>query len=287
MPTSPHPILYQDLVKAALKEDLGHGDVTTNALVPEDLHGQGVIKAKQELVLCGLEVARLVFEELDPELEFEALKKDGDRLKPGEFAARLSGRVSSILKGERVALNFLQHLSGVATYTRRFVELVSDLPVKVIDTRKTLPGFRVLEKYAVLVGGGANHRFGLSDGVLIKDNHIKACGSVKEALRRAKVGVPHVYRIQIEVKTLEELKEALSAGAEAILLDNMDPATLKEAVSLARTKRKDVVLEASGGVNLENIRAVAESGVDLISIGRLTHSAPAVDLSLKVIEIFS
>ncbi len=287
MPTPPHPILYRDLVRAALKEDLGHGDVTTNALVPKDLRGQGVIKAKQELVLCGLEVARLVFQELDPALEFEALKKDGDRLKPGEFAARLSGQVSSILKGERVALNFLQHLSGVATYTRRFVELVSDLPVKIIDTRKTLPGFRVLEKYAVLVGGGANHRFGLSDGVLIKDNHIKACGSVKEALRRAKERVPHVYCIQIEVKSLEELEEALSAGAEAILLDNMDPATLKEGVSLARAKKKNIVLEASGGVSLENVRAVAESGVDLISIGRLTHSAPAVDLSLKVIEIFS
>ena len=285
MPQAPHPILYKALVRAALLEDLGHGDVTTNALISPDLGGEGLLKAKQELVLCGLEVARQVFEEIDPELRFEALHRDGDLLKPGNIAARLTGRVASILKGERVALNFLQHLSGVATYTRRFAEKVADLPVKIIDTRKTLPGFRVLEKYAVLVGGGANHRFGLSDGVLIKDNHIKACGSVKEALRRARSRVPHVYQIEIEVKSLEELEEALHAGAQAILLDNMDPATLKKAVALVRAKRPKVILEASGGVSLENVRAIAETGVDLISIGKLTHSAPAVDLNLKITAI--
>ena len=286
MLTRPHPMLFKDLVQRALLEDLGHGDVTTNALIPEDLQGEGEIKAKEELILCGLEVARLVFEELDEELEFEALRADGDRLFPGEVAARLRGKVASILKGERVALNFLQHLSGVATYTRRFVEQVKGLPVKIIDTRKTLPGFRVLEKYAVFVGGGANHRFGLSDGVLIKDNHLKACGSVKEALKRARKNLPHVYRIEVEVKTLEELKEALFAGAEAVLLDNMDLETLRQAVKMAREINSKVVLEASGGVSLENVRAIAETGVDLISIGRLTHSAPAVDLNLKIVKLF-
>ena len=284
MPSHPHIILYRDLIKSALREDIGHGDVTTNAIVPQDLSGQGLIKAKQELVLCGIEVARMVFEEIDNELEFKALRHDGDFLKSGEFVASISGRVSSILKGERVALNFLQHLSGVATYTRRFVELVADLPVKIVDTRKTLPGFRVLEKYAVLIGGGTNHRFGLSDGVLIKDNHIKACGSVREALLRARKNLPHVYRIQIEVRTIPEVEEAISAEADALLLDNMDLETLKEAVSLAKAKRPEIIIEASGGISLKNVRAVAETGVDLISIGRLTHSAPAADLNLKIVE---
>ncbi len=285
--SAPHPVLYRPLIQEALREDLGHGDVTTNALLPKGLKGEGEIKAKEELVLCGVEVARLVFEELDPELEFEPRCLDGTLLSPGEVVARIKGQVSSILKGERVALNFLQHLSGVATTTYRFVKKIEDLPAKVVDTRKTLPGFRVLEKYAVKVGGGANHRFGLSDGVLIKDNHIKACGGVKEALTRARKHLPHVYRIEIEVKNLEELKEALEAGAEAILLDNMDLETLRQAVALVRKKDPGIVLEASGGVSLENVRAIAETGVDLISVGRLTHSAPAVDLNLKLVRIFS
>ncbi len=285
MPTPPNPLLYRDLVKKALKEDLGHGDVTTNALVPEDLLGEGVLRAKEELILCGLEVARLVFALLDQRVSFEALRTDGDLLKPGEVAARLKGPVASILKGERVALNFVQHLSGIATYTRRFVEKVSDLPVRIVDTRKTLPGFRVLEKYAVAVGGGYNHRFGLSDGVLIKDNHIKACGSVSEALKRARERLPHVYRLEIEVKDLAELQGALDSGAEAILLDNMDIPTLREAVKLARRQRPEIILEASGGINLKNVRAIAETGVDLISIGKLTHSAPAADLHLKIVSL--
>ncbi len=285
MPTPPNPLLYRDLIKAALKEDLGHGDVTSNALIPEELQGQGLLRAKERLVLCGVEVARLVFALVDPRLSFEALHRDGDLLEPGTVAAKVQGPVVSILKGERVALNFVQHLSGIATYTKRFVEKVSDLPVRIVDTRKTLPGFRVLEKYAVTVGGGHNHRFGLSDGVLIKDNHIKACGSVREALRRAQRALPHVYRLEIEVKDLKELEEALEAGAEAILLDNMDVPTLRKAVQLARRKRPEVVLEASGGVNLENVRAIAETGVDIISVGKLTHSAPAVDLHLKIVSL--
>ncbi len=285
-PAPPHPLLYRTLVEEALREDLGHGDVTTASLVPGNLRGLGLLRAKQDLILCGIQVAEEVFQLVDEELAFIPLKKDGEEVIKGEVVAEVRGRVSSILQGERVALNFLQHLSGVATYTKKFVEKVKDLPVKIIDTRKTLPGFRVLEKYAVLCGGGANHRFGLSDGVLIKDNHIKACGSVKRALKLAKEKLSHVYRIEIEVKNLEELAEALEAGAEAILLDNMDTRTLREAVRIARQKNPSVLLEASGGVTLENVREIAETGVDLISIGRLTHSAPAVDLNLKIVTLF-
>ncbi len=281
----PHPILYRRLIEEALKEDLGHGDVTTNALIEASLRGIGLLRAKEELILCGLEVVREVFSLLDPTLVFIPLRKDGENLKPGEVAAEIRGKISSILKGERVALNFVQHLSGIATYTRKFVEAVKGFSVKIIDTRKTTPGLRVLEKYAVVCGGGVNHRFGLSDGVLIKDNHIKACGSIKEALKRAKENLPHVYKIEIEVKDLAELKEAILAGADTVLLDNMSPDTLKEAVALARRLNKEVLLEASGGVNLENVREVAATGVDLISVGRLTHSAPAVDLHLKIVSL--
>ena len=285
--TPPHPLLYRTFLIEALKEDLGHGDVTTDALIEPGLKGLAWLRAKEELVLCGLEVAKEVFFLVDSELSFIPLRKDGEAINSGEVVAEIRGKVASILKGERVALNLLQHLSGVATYTRKFVEKVKDFPVKILDTRKTIPGLRVLEKYAVSCGGGANHRFGLSDGVLIKDNHIKACGSVKEALVRARARLPHVYKIEIEVKDLEELKEALMAGADAVLLDNMDLETLKEAVKLARKIKKDVILEASGGVRLENVREIAATGVDLISIGRLTHSAPAVDLHLKVVSLLS
>ena len=286
-PTPPHPLLYRTFLIEALKEDLGHGDVTTDALIEPGLKGLAWLRAKEELVLCGLEVAKEVFFLVDSELSFIPLRKDGEAINSGEVVAEIRGKVASILKGERVALNLLQHLSGVATYTRKFVEKVKDFPVKILDTRKTIPGLRVLEKYAVSCGGGANHRFGLSDGVLIKDNHIKACGSVKEALVRARARLPHVYKIEIEVKDLEELKEALMAGADAVLLDNMDLETLKEAVKLARKIKKDAILEASGGVRLENVREIAATGVDLISIGRLTHSAPAVDLHLKVVSLLS
>lgn len=286
-PTPPHPLLYRTFLVEALKEDLGHGDVTTNVLIEPSLKGLAWLRAKEELVLCGLEVVKEVFFLVDPELSFIPLRRDGETIKPGEVVAEVRGKVASILKGERVALNLLQHLSGVATYTRKFVEKVKGFPVKILDTRKTTPGLRVLEKYAVSCGGGVNHRFGLSDGVLIKDNHIKACGSVKEALRRAKEGLPHVYRVEVEVKDLSELKEALSAGAEAILLDNMSPETLREAVRIARRLKPDVLLEASGGVTLENVREIAATGVDLISVGRLTHSAPAVDLHLKVVSLLS
>ncbi|WP_456431032.1 carboxylating nicotinate-nucleotide diphosphorylase [Thermosulfuriphilus sp.] len=279
----PAPVLFKELVSQALKEDLGHGDVTTMALIPPDQEGKAIIRAKAPLVVCGLGVAREVFWQVDSSLEVSGPVREGEEVVEGEGILEIQGKIASILMAERVALNFLQHLSGVATLTRRFVEKVKGLPVRIVDTRKTLPGFRILEKHAVRVGGGHNHRFGLSDGVLIKDNHIKACGSVKKALEQACKRLPHVYLIEIEVKSLRELEEAIEAQAPAILLDNMDLDTLRKAVSLVRKRAPGTILEASGGVDLENVRAIAETGVDIISIGALTHSAPAVDLSLKIV----
>ncbi len=278
---APAPFLYRPLIEMALREDMVFGDLTSEALIPSALCGRGVARAKEDLVVCGLPVARTVFEVVDQELQVNFLVKEGQEVSAGTELLEVSGRVASILKAERVVLNFLQHLSGIATLTRAFVKRVEGLPVKIVDTRKTTPGLRLLEKYAVRVGGGYNHRFGLSEGILIKDNHIKACGGVREALQRAR-SLPHVFRIEIEVRTLEELEEALSAGAEAILLDNMSPEELREAVKRAREKNPRVILEASGGVNLDNVRQIAETGVDLISIGRITHSARAVDINLKI-----
>ncbi len=280
-------LLLRKIVKRALEEDLSFGDVTTETLISEELSGRAVARAKEGLVVCGLPVAEEVFHLLDPELRVERRVGEGEEVPPGTVLLEVSGRVRSILKGERVALNFLQHLSGIATLTRRFVKAVEGLPVKIVETRKTTPGLRYLEKYAVRVGGGHNHRFGLSEGLLIKDNHILACGGVEAAVRRARASAPHVFRVEVEVRNLEELREALSSGAEVILLDNFDPVELREAVKLARNLKPEVVLEASGGVTLENVRAVAETGVDLISVGRLTHSARAVDIHLKLVEIFN
>ena len=282
---APDPILYDSLIEAALKEDLSFGDFTTEALIPSDLKGLGVARAKEELVFCGFPVALSVFHKVDPELEVRSLVEEGSEVSAGEALFEVSGRVASILKAERVALIFIQHLSGIATLTRKFVKKLADLPVKVVDTRKTTPGLRILEKYAVRVGGGSNHRFGLSEGILIKDNHVKACGGVKEALARART-ISHLFRIEIEVKTLTELREAISAGAEVVLLDNMSLEELKEAVKLARSLNPKIILEASGGVTLENVRAIAETGVDLISVGRLTHSARAMDINLKIEKLF-
>ncbi|QJA06867.1 carboxylating nicotinate-nucleotide diphosphorylase [Thermosulfurimonas marina] len=278
--------LYEELVRQALKEDAPFGDLTTEALVPPDLRGRAIIRAKEALVVCGLPVAETVLREVDPELAVNFLVEEGREVSGGTVLAEIVGRVASILQAERVALNFLQHLSGVATYVRQVVRAVEGLPVRIVDTRKTTPGLRLLEKYAVRIGGGHNHRFGLSEGILIKDNHIRACGGVAEAVRRARERLPHVFRIEVEVRTLTELEEALSAGAEVILLDNMSLEELRAAVELARQRAPGVLLEASGGVTLENVRAVAETGVDLISLGALTHSARAVDIHLKVVEIF-
>ncbi len=267
------------VVRAALEEDLGAGDITSRLVVPEAHRSRAEIVAKQDfLVLSGIEAARMAFWLVDAEVGHDWLRGEGDTLTRGQAACRLAGRSRSLLAAERVALNFLQHLSGIATLTRRFVEAVGAHKARVLDTRKTTPGLRPLEKAAVTAGGGANHRFGLYDAVLIKDNHIAAAGGVTEAVKRARRGAGHLMRVEVEVTTLAGLEEALTAGAEAVLLDNMGLEATAEAVALVAGR---VPVEASGGVSLETVAAIAATGVDYISVGRLTHSAPAADLSLE------
>ena len=264
-------------VAAALTEDVGSGDLTTQRVVPADATCKAAIVVKEPGVVCGLHVVEEVFHELDPELRFQAVAADGNRIEARAVVARLQGRAAPILTGERTALNFLGRLSGIATLTRRFVDAVAGTRAEILDTRKTTPGLRALEKHAVECGGGRNHRFGLYDAILIKDNHLAVAGSLSEAVRRAAgAGVP----VQVEVDTLEQLREALAAGADSILLDNMPPPVLREAVEITAGR---ATLEASGGVTLDTIRSIAESGVDFISIGALTHSARSLDVSLEVL----
>lgn len=263
---------------AFLAEDVGRGDVTTAAVVPAGLGGRARIEARAPFVVCGLEVARACFEHLG-RVTWESLLADGRRVEAGDVLARLSGDLGAILTAERTALNLLAHLSGIATTSAAFAAAVAGTAARVVDTRKTTPGLRVLEKYAVAVGGCHNHRSGLDDGVLIKDNHVAAAGGITEAVRRARAAVPHGLLVEVEVSDLDGLDEALAAGADAVLLDNMDPATVAEAVARAGGK---VVLEASGSITLDNVRAYAETGVDLVSCGALTHSAGHADVALEV-----
>ena len=267
------------LITLALEEDLGHGDVTSLAVIPAEASATAVIRAKQQLTLAGLGVAQRVFDLLDPRVRLHPRAAEGDQLAVGEAAAEVEGPTRSLLTGERTVLNFLQRLSGVATLTRRFVQAVDGYPARIIDTRKTTPGWRILEKEAVRLGGGFNHRQGLYDGILIKDNHLTAAGGVTLAVERVRAFIPHTLKIQVEVKDLDELDEALAAGVDAVLLDNMDTETMARAAALARGK---ALTEASGGVTLERVREIAAAGVDLISVGALTHSAPAVDLNMKI-----
>jgi len=274
----------QELVERFLEEDIGFGDITTLSVVPETAHGRGRLIAKAPLVLAGLEVAQAAFQVVDARVQWQSTVQDGMALKPGSILAELDGPGRALLTAERVALNLLQRLSGVATLTRRYVEAVHHTQARVIDTRKTTPGLRALEKYAVRVGGGHNHRYGLSDGVLIKDNHIAIVGSIEHAVAAVRANVSHLQKIEVEVDRIDQIAEALTAGADAILLDNMTPEQTREAVALVRSKPggERILLESSGGVTLETVRAYAEAGVDLISSGALTHSAPAVDISLDV-----
>jgi nicotinate-nucleotide pyrophosphorylase (carboxylating) len=268
------------IIQAALAEDIGLGDRTSEALLGDDLRGSAVLLAKSPGVLCGIEIAERVFDAVDPSIAFDPVLADGDKLVgKREVIARVDGSLKSILIAERTALNFLQRLSGVATLTRRYVEAVSGTSAHVVDTRKTMPGLRMLDKYAVGIGGARNHRFGLFDGILIKDNHIAAVGGVKAAVAMAQRNAPHTLRVEVEAKKLDEVEEAVAAGAEVILLDNMTPAMLRDAVAVIGGR---ALTEASGGVTLETIRAIAETGVDLISVGALTHSAPALDISLDI-----
>ncbi len=269
------------LIRRALEEDLGpSGDVTSRLLIPETAVASGTIVAREAGVLAGIEIARRVFAEVDPAVRFHAEARDGDALVPGRIVARIDGPARGILTGERVALNFLQRLSGVASITRRYVEAVAGTGVAVADTRKTTPGFRRLEKYAVAVAGGRNHRMGLWDRILIKDNHEIAAGGVGPAVRAALAGRPPGIMVQAEVRTLEEVREAVNAGAEALLLDNMTPEEVREAVAVIAAARPRPEVEVSGGITLATIRGYALPGVDVISAGALTHSAPSLDLAL-------
>ncbi len=268
-----------EILRRALAEDVGAGDVTTLALIPADQVGSAVAHSKEPGVLAGNAIAARVFTHLDSRVRTTKLLSDGALLAPGAGFLQIEGPLQAILTGERVALNFLRHLSGIATLTRDFVQAVAGTDAQIIDTRKTTPGLRLLEKYAVRVGGARNHRIGLFDGVLIKDNHIAACGSIASAVNSARSSVHHLIKIQIEAKTLEQVAEALEASADGILLDNMPPETMSAAVEMARDR---AFTEASGGITLETVRAAARTGVNLISVGMLTHSAAALDISLDI-----
>jgi len=302
----------EEIIDLALAEDVGKGDVTTEALIPGDQQGTGFIVAKNEGILAGTGVAKQVFHRADPELKVEILLEDGARVEPGSKVAKVSGSVASILTAERVALNFLQRLSGIASETNRYVEVVKGWPVRIMDTRKTTPGLRSLEKYAVRVGGGENHRMNLGDGILIKDNHLVACRSqglnIKEIIARARQNAPSSSRgvpinpdlsgrsnlqarqtqVEVEVRTVSEALEAVEAGADIVLLDNMNLEDIRKAVksihglTVRRTQTGHALIEASGGITLDKVRAVAETGVDFISVGALTHSAKALDISLEL-----
>jgi nicotinate-nucleotide pyrophosphorylase (carboxylating) len=265
-----------------LKEDLGRGDITTQATVRGGQRARGRFLAKQDFILCGLEIAEAVFGTLDSQIQLESRVYDGEAISKGTEFVRIEGPANVLLTGERTALNLLQRLSGVATLTKKFVDAISGTGSKVVDTRKTTPGLRLLEKYAVSVGGGYNHRFGLDDGVLIKDNHIALAGGVRRAIEFARHSVSHLLKIEVEVANQSQLKEAVAARADVIMLDNMSLEEIRQSVQVIREQAPSVIIEASGNVSLETIRQIAECGVDLISVGAITHSATAVDISMKM-----
>lgn len=273
-------LLVEPIVRAALLEDIGRGgDLTTDAIVPPDARAKARIVARKAGVVAGLDAARLAFELLDPQARFDIQIPDGERVKPGESAAAIACSARALLTGERTALNLLCRLSGIATATQSLVDLITEYPAHVVCTRKTTPGLRVLEKYAVRCGGGSNHRFGLDDAVLIKDNHLALAGSIRAAVDAVRENVGHMVKVEIEVDTLEQLREALETRVDAVLLDNMTPEQLTQAVGLVGGR---VLTEASGTITAERIVAIARSGVDLISSGWITHSAPALDFGLDV-----
>lgn len=280
LPAALPPTLVEDATRAALAEDLGRaGDVTTAATIAPGATARATISSRETGVLAGMDFAETAFALQRAGLTVESLAGDGDGLAPGAIALRISGEARAILMAERVALNYLCHLSGIATLTATYVAAIEGTRARICDTRKTTPGLRAAEKYAVRCGGGANHRFGLDDAILIKDNHIAVCGGVAQAIARARAYAGHLLAIEIEVDRLDQLDEALSAGADAILLDNMDPATLREAVTRNAGRAR---LEASGGIDLSTVRAVAETGVDFISTSKITMSAPTLDLGLDI-----
>lgn len=272
-------IYVYNLIKTALLEDINYCDVTTDYLIPAEQMGKGKLVAKAEGILCGVEVAARVFELIDSDIKIEILIKDGESVKYGDEIMRLEGRTASLLKGERTALNLIQHMSGIATAANQATKLVEGTNASIADTRKTLPGMRPLQKYAVMTGGAKNHRYNLSDAAMLKDNHIDAAGGITAAVTALRKKIGHMTKIEVETRNLDELKEALAVGADIIMLDNMSPELMKEAVAITDGR---AVLEASGGITNETLRAVAESGVDIISIGALTHSVKAFDISMYI-----
>lgn len=274
-------LIIDKIIKNALEEDLGWGDVTTDSTIPESAFIEGNFIAKSEGIVCGINICRRVFEIVDKAVDFQAFMEDGQRVAKGNIIASIKGSARSILKGERTALNFFQRMSGIATMTDKFVSAVAGSKVKIVDTRKTVPGLRILDKYSVKAGGGFNHRFNLSDMVLIKDNHIKAAGGITPAVAAAKRNVSHAVKVEVEVESIRELMEAIDAGADIVMLDNMTLDMMREAVGIANGR---VMLEASGNMALEgerSVRAVADTGVDLISVGALTNSVESLDISLR------
>lgn len=271
-------------IRAWLDEDVGSGDMTTMSTIPLDHQSKGIIHVKEDGILAGLPVAREVFAVVDPSLRFSAVAAEGQAISKGTVLAEVEGSTHSILVGERLALNLMQRLSGIATRTRQFVDRIGDLPVRLVDTRKTTPGHRILEKYAVRVGGGHNHRFGLDDAVMIKDNHIKGAGGITQAIRAARANIPHTMKIEVEVESLEQLTEALTAGPDIIMLDNMSLPHMAQAVAIMKREAPHILVEASGSVTLDSVRGIAETGVDVISVGRLTYSVQALDISLDLNE---
>jgi nicotinate-nucleotide pyrophosphorylase (carboxylating) len=269
-------------IGAFLNEDIGRGDITTQSTVMRSQSARGRFIAKEAMILCGLEAAEAVFSTLDSQQQIEAFVSDGDEVEAGKVIARTTGFADVLLAGERLALNLMQRLSGIATLTRQFVRAVEGTHAQIVDTRKTTPGLRMLEKYAVLTGGARNHRFGLDDGVLIKDNHIALAGGVATAVGRARKAVGHLHKVEVEVSKERELRDAVEAGADILLLDNQTPEETRRLVEIARGLKTDILLESSGGITLENVRDYAEAGVDLISVGALTHSARATDISFKI-----
>lgn len=275
---------YENIVKSAIAEDLGaYGDITSKYIFDENCASKGYIicKEKESAVLCGIELARYIFTLMDPAAGFEILRHDGEKIKNKEKICVFEAKTTAVLKAERTSLNFIAHLSGVATLTAKFVEIASEYGVKIAETRKTLPNLRLLEKYAVRCGGGTNHRFGLFDGIVIKDNHILACGSIQESIKKIRALAPHTLKIEVEVKTQEDLKQAIEGRADIIMLDNMDNKNLQKSVRQIREELGSAcIIEASGGIRLETLKDVCKTGVDIVSVGTLTNSAKAVDFSL-------
>jgi len=274
-----HSHYLDRLIRLALDEDIGPGDITTDNLVLGDQPGQGIITAKQTLIVAGLDVARQVFTTLDAAVNWRPLCKDGDSLVAGTQVVSIEGRLTTLLKGERTALNFLQRLSGIATHVSTFVEALGGRSVRLVDTRKTTPGWRALEKYAVRIGGGDNHRTGLYDGVLIKDNHILAAGGILAAITRIRAKVSHLVKIEVEVSDMEQVQQALAADADVIMLDNMDLPQIEHAVKEIAGR---ALVEVSGGIQIKDLGPLADTGVDIISVGALTHAARSVDLSMRI-----